>query len=107
VTGILDATQPRPPRDRVCRRTTAARAISKLQQGKGDTARWPALEEGTPVRSAMLTTIGEITHRLRAWAISDFRYANEPWRPGHPKPRGLVRQGREAAAALPKPCRVG
>ena len=32
----------------------------------------------------MLTTIGEITIAC-ALGYLDFRYANEPWRPGHPK----------------------
>ena len=32
----------------------------------------------------MLTTIGEITIGC-ALGYLDFRYANEPWRPGHPK----------------------
>jgi glutathione S-transferase len=32
----------------------------------------------------MLTTIGEITIAC-ALGYLDFRYAHEPWRPGHPK----------------------
>jgi glutathione S-transferase len=32
----------------------------------------------------MLTNIGEITIAC-ALGYMDFRYANEPWRPGHPK----------------------
>jgi glutathione S-transferase len=32
----------------------------------------------------MLTTIGEITIAC-ALGYMDFRYPNEPWRPGHPK----------------------
>ena len=32
----------------------------------------------------MLTTIGEVTIAC-ALGYLDFRYANEPWRPGHPK----------------------
>ncbi|WP_431270296.1 glutathione S-transferase C-terminal domain-containing protein [Dankookia sp. P2] len=32
----------------------------------------------------MLSTIGEVTIAC-ALGYLDFRYANEPWRPGHPK----------------------
>ena len=54
----------------------------ELQQGK--VAR--ALDEFEKQADSlgMLTTIGEITIGC-ALGYLDFRYANEPWRPGHPR----------------------
>ena len=79
--GILDATQPR-------RREIA------LPQDEGRQS-YIALQQGKVVRSldvlekeadslGELTTIGEIAIGC-ALGYLDFRYANEPWRPGHPK----------------------
>ena len=65
-----------------CRRTRAARATSRCSR-----ARWPhALAEFEKQADSLgnLDTIGEITIGC-ALGYLDFRYANEPWRPGHPK----------------------
>ncbi len=79
--GIMDASQPR-------RREIA------LPQDEGRVD-WIALQRGK-VAAALdsleaeadslgaLTTIGEITVGC-ALGYLDFRFANEPWRPGHPK----------------------
>lgn len=79
--GIMDASQPRRreialPQDegRVTwidmQRTKVSRAMDVLE-AEADTL-------------GMLTTIGEITIAC-ALGYLDFRFANEPWRPGHPK----------------------
>ena len=79
--GIMDASQPR-------RREIA------LPQDEGRTS-WIALQAGKVTRAlatleAMadklgnLATIGDITVAC-ALGYLDFRFANEPWRPGHPK----------------------
>jgi glutathione S-transferase len=70
--GILDATQPRRreialPQDNGRK---GKRALDALEKEAGSLG--------------MLTTIGEITIGC-ALGYLDFRYANEPWRPGHPK----------------------
>ena len=71
-----------PPRDRRCRRTRAARATSRSSRARSR-ARSTSWRR-RPIRWATLTTIGEITIGC-ALGYLDFRYANEPWRPGHPK----------------------
>jgi len=79
--GIMDASQPRRreialPQDegRIgyidMQRTKVSRAMDVLE-AEADTL-------------GMLTTIGEITIAC-ALGYLDFRFGNEPWRPGHPK----------------------
>jgi len=79
--GILDAAQPR-------RRELA------LPQDEGRTT-WIAKQQGKVARALDaleaeadslndLSTYGEITIAC-ALGYLDFRFANEPWRPGHPK----------------------
>ncbi len=79
--GIMDAAQPR-------RRELA------LPQDEGRTT-WIAQQQGKVARSLDaleaeadslhgLSTYGEITIAC-ALGYLDFRFANEPWRPGHPK----------------------
>ena len=79
--GIMDAAQPR-------RRELA------LPQDEGRTT-WIAQQQGKVARSldaleaeadslGDLKTYGEITIAC-ALGYLDFRFANEPWRPGHPK----------------------
>ena len=79
--GILDASQPR-------RREVA------LPQDEGRVS-YIQLQQGKVVRSlddlekdaasfSQLDTIGEITIAC-ALGYLDFRFAHEPWRPGHPK----------------------
>ena len=79
--GIMDASQPR-------RREIA------LPQDAGRVD-WIALQSGKVVRALAaleahagelhaLSTIGEITVAC-ALGYLDFRFGNEPWRPGHPK----------------------
>ena len=65
-----------------CRRTRAARTTSPCSRARWR-ARWTCwrAEAGT---LGALTTIGEITIGC-ALGYLDFRYPNEPWRPGHPK----------------------
>ena len=79
--GILDATQPR-------RREIAAAAgrrpqgLHRAPAGQGEARRSPSSRRTPAARQA--DTIGEITIGC-ALGYLDFRYANEPWRPGHPK----------------------
>ena len=79
--GILDATQPR-RREIALPQDEGRKGYIALQQGK--VAR--ALDEFEKQASSLgnLDTIGEITIGC-ALGYLDFRYANEPWRPGHPK----------------------
>jgi glutathione S-transferase len=79
--GILDATQPR-RREIALPLDDGRRDYIALQQGKV-TRSLDALEAEAD-SLGMLTTIGEITIAC-ALGYLDFRYANEPWRPGHPK----------------------
>jgi len=79
--GILDATQPR-RREIALPLDEGRRSYIELQQGK--VARALDKLESEAESLGMLTTIGEITIAC-ALAYLDFRYANEPWRPGHPK----------------------
>ena len=78
--GILDATQPR-RREIALPQDEGRKGYIALQQGK--VAR--ALDEFEKQADSLgnLDTIGEITIGC-ALGYLDFRYANEPWRPGHP-----------------------
>src|SRR5688572_13786255 len=79
--GILDATQPR-RREIPLPQDEGRKSYIALQQGKVARA-LDALEKDAG-SLGMLTTIGEIAIGC-ALGYLDFRYANEPWRPGHPK----------------------
>ncbi len=79
--GILDATQPR-RREIALPQDEGRKSYIALQQGKVTAAL--AVLEAEADSLGMLTTIGEITIAC-ALGYLDFRYANEPWRPGHPK----------------------
>ena len=79
--GILDATQPR-RREIALPQDEGRKAYIELQQGKVKRA-LDAFEKQADSLGE-LTTIGEITIGV-ALGYLDFRYANEPWRPGHPK----------------------
>lgn len=79
--GIMDAAQPRRrelalPQDEG--RTTW------IEQQKGKVARSLDALEAEADSLGDLTTYGEITIAC-ALGYLDFRFANEPWRPGHPK----------------------
>ena len=79
--GILDATQPR-RREIPLPQDEGRKSYIALPQGKVKEAL--AVLEKQADSLGMLTTIGEITIGC-ALGYLDFRYANEPWRPGHPK----------------------
>ena len=79
--GILDATQPR-RREIALPQDDGRKAYIELQQGK--VKRALAELENDAGSLGDLKTIGEITIGC-ALGYLDFRYANEPWRPGHPK----------------------
>jgi glutathione S-transferase len=79
--GILDATQPR-RRELTLPQDEGRKAYIELQRGK--VTRALAVLEKEAGALGELTTIGEITVGC-ALGYLDFRYANEPWRPGHPK----------------------
>jgi glutathione S-transferase len=79
--GILDATQPR-RREIALPQDQGRKDYIALQQGKVSRA----LDEFEKQAGSLgnLDTIGEITIGC-ALGYLDFRYANEPWRPNHPK----------------------
>ena len=77
--GILDATQPR-RREVALPQDDGRKEYIATQQGKVSRA-LDALEKET---LGELETIGDITVAC-ALGYLDFRYPNEPWRPGHPK----------------------
>ena len=79
--GILDATQPR-RREIALPQDDGRKSYIELQQGKVTRALAALEKEADSL--GQLTTIGEITIGC-ALGYLDFRYANEPWRPGHPK----------------------
>jgi len=79
--GILDATQPR-RREIALPQDEGRKGYIELQQGK--VSRSLDVLEKEAGSLGLLTTIGEITIGC-ALGYLDFRYANEPWRPGHPK----------------------
>jgi glutathione S-transferase len=77
--GIMDATQPR-RREIALPQDDGRKEYIATQQGKVTRA-LDALEKET---LGDLETIGDITVAC-ALGYLDFRYPNEPWRPGHPK----------------------
>jgi glutathione S-transferase len=79
--GILDASQPR-RREIALPQDEGRIAYIALQQGKVARA-LDALEQEVS-SFGRLSTIGEITVAC-ALGYLDFRFANEPWRSGHPK----------------------
>jgi len=79
--GILDATQPR-RREIALPQDDGRKAYIELQQGKVKRA-LDVLETEAGTLGE-LKTIGEITIGC-ALGYLDFRYPNEPWRPGHPR----------------------
>jgi glutathione S-transferase len=79
--GILDASQPR-RREVALPQDDGRKDYITMQQGK--VARALDLFEGEAATLGALTTIGEITLGC-ALGYLDFRFAHEPWRPGHPK----------------------
>jgi glutathione S-transferase len=79
--GILDATQPR-RREIALPQDDGRKAYIEVQQAKVKNAL--AVLEKDAGSLGDLVTIGEITIGC-ALGYLDFRYANEPWRPGHPK----------------------
>ena len=79
--GILDATQPR-RREVALPQDDGRKAYIELQQGKVKRALAELEKDAGSLGD--LKTIGEITIGC-ALGYLDFRYANEPWRPGHPK----------------------
>ena len=79
--GILDATQPR-RRELTLPQDEGRKSYIALQQGKVARA-LDEFEKQAPSLGS-LDTIGEITIGC-ALGYLDFRYANEPWRPGHPR----------------------
>lgn len=79
--GILDATQPR-RRELTLPQDDGRKAYIATQQAKVKNALDVLEKEAGTLRD--LKTIGEITIGC-ALGYLDFRYANEPWRPGHPQ----------------------
>ncbi|WPB84343.1 glutathione S-transferase N-terminal domain-containing protein [Sediminicoccus rosea] len=79
--GIMDATQPR--RREVALPQDEGR-VTYIQGQQLKVARALDALEAEADSLGMLTTIGEITIAC-ALGYLDFRYAHEPWRPGHPK----------------------
>ena len=79
--GILDATQPR-RREIPLPQDDGRKAYIAQQQAKVKAALGVLEKEADSL--GMLKTVGEITIGC-ALGYLDFRYANEPWRPGHPK----------------------
>jgi glutathione S-transferase len=77
--GIMDATQPR-RREMALPLDEGRKDYIAIQQGKVARA-LDALEQET---LGELETIGDITVAC-ALGYLDFRYPQEPWRPGHPK----------------------
>lgn len=78
--GILDATQPR-RREIALPQDDGRKAYIELQQGKVRHALAELEKQAASLGD--LGTIGEITIGC-ALGYLDFRYASEPWRPGHP-----------------------
>ena len=79
--GILDATQPR-RREIALPQDEGRKSYIALQQGKVKAALAEFEKQADSLGN--LDTIGEITIGC-ALGYLDFRYANEPWRPGHPQ----------------------
>jgi glutathione S-transferase len=79
--GIMDASQPR-RREIALPQDEGRAGYIALQRGK--VSRAVAVLEAEADKLGALTTIGEITVGC-ALGYLDFRFGNEPWRPGHPK----------------------
>lgn len=79
--GMMDACQPR--RREIALPQDAGR-IDYIATQRAKVDRAIATLEAEADKLGALTTIGEITIGC-ALGYLDFRYANEPWRPGHPK----------------------
>ena len=79
--GILDASQPR-RREIALPQDEGRAAYINLQRGK--VARAIEVLEKEAASLGPLKTIGDIAVAC-ALGYLDFRFANEPWRPGHPK----------------------
>lgn len=79
--GIMDATQPR-RREVALPLDEGRKTYIAMQQAK--VARALDVLEAEADTLGALTTIGEITIGC-ALGYLDFRFAHEPWRPGHPK----------------------
>jgi glutathione S-transferase len=79
--GILDASQPR-RRELALPQDDGRVAYIDLQRGK--VARAVAVLEKEAASLGTLKTIGDIAVAC-ALGYLDFRFAHEPWRPGHPK----------------------
>ena len=79
--GIMDASQPR-RRELALPQAEGRAGFIALQRGKVERA--GAVLEAEADKLGALTTIGEITIGC-ALGYLDFRFGNEPWRPGHPK----------------------
>jgi glutathione S-transferase len=79
--GILDASQPR--RREIALPQDQGR-IDYIAQQRGKVTRAVEVLEAEAGTLGQLATIGEITIAC-ALGYLDFRYPNEPWRPGHPK----------------------
>ena len=79
--GILDASQPR--RREIALPQDQGR-VDYIAQQRGKVTRSVDALEAEAGTLGQLATIGEITIAC-ALGYLDFRYPNEPWRPGHPK----------------------
>ena len=79
--GIMDASQPR-RREIALPQDDGRKAYIDLQRGKVSRAIDTLEKEAASFGE--LKTIGEITVGC-ALGYLDFRFANEPWRPGHPQ----------------------
>ncbi|TAJ87458.1 glutathione S-transferase N-terminal domain-containing protein [Reyranella sp.] len=79
--GIMDASQPR-RREIALPQDDGRKAYIELQRGKVSRAIDTLEKEAASFGE--LKTIGEITVGC-ALGYLDFRFANEPWRPGHPQ----------------------
>lgn len=79
--GILDASQPR-RREIALPQDEGRIAYIALQQGKVSRAVDDLEKEAGNLKA--LSTIGEVAIAC-ALGYLDFRFDNEPWRPGHPK----------------------
>jgi glutathione S-transferase len=97
--GILDATQPR-RREIALPQDEGRKTYIALQQGK--VARALDVLEAEAGSLGQLDTLGEIAIGC-ALGYLDFRYPNEPWRPGHPKLEAWY----AAVSALPAMARTG
>lgn len=79
--GILDASQPR--RREIALPQDQGR-VDYIAQQRGKVTRSVDALESEAGSLGQLATIGEITIAC-ALSYLDFRFSNEPWRPGHPK----------------------